>query len=192
MKLSGRKKGAGLFIVAMTATILFAVDAKAQNYSLSTNVLGWATLGTVNAEAGMPVSKNFTVHLQGEYNPFHYDLGGRRRQFKHLKVSAGTKYWPWFVHSGWFISGYADWFKYSTGGVFNKKSYEGNAWGVTIGGGYALILGKGLNLEMGLGAFAGVTDYTRFACIVCGEIEKKKKKVIVTPDNVLIQLTFLF
>lgn len=177
------------FIILM---ILSGGKIKGQNYSVSTNFVGWMEMGTVNMEVGMPVAKNWSVYAQGEYNPFHYDMWGRRRQYKHMEFSTGAKYWPWFVNSGWFISGYVNWIKYSFGGVFDKKSYEGNAIGATVGGGYALMLSKKLNLEMGLGAFAGVTNYTRFSCIKCGKIEVKKKKVIVTPNNVLIQLTMLF
>ena len=54
------------------------------------------------------------------------------------------------------------------------------------------MLSKNLQLEMGLGVFAGVTNYTRFSCIKCGKMEVKKENVIVTPNNALIQLTMLF
>lgn len=179
-------------VIMVAVMILSGGKIKAQNYSVSTNIAGWLEMGTANLEAGIPVAKNWSVYVQGEYNPFHYDMWGKRRQYKHLEFSTGAKYWPWFINSGWFLSGYVNWMKYSFGGVFNEKSYEGNAYGATIGGGYALMLSKSLNLEMGLGAFAGVADYTRFSCIKCGKIEGKKKKIIVAPNNVLIQLTMLF
>ena len=179
-------------VILIGGVVLSSISASAQNYSVSTNLAGWMEMGSVNAEAGMPVAKNWSIYLQGEYNPFHYDMWGRRRQYKHLEFSTGAKFWPWYVNSGWFLSGYVNWIKYSFGGVIDRKSYEGNAVGLTVGGGYALMLSKGLNLEMGLGAFAGATNYTRYSCIKCGKIEAKKKKIIVAPNNVIIQLTMLF
>lgn len=176
----------------LIVALCFAQKSEAQQYSVSTNVFDYIALGTLNAEFGVSASRNYSIHLGVKYNPFHFGKEEKREQLKHISISAGMRYWPWFINSGWFFSSAVTYCKYSYGGVFTKKSYEGRAAGVEIGGGYAWMLAKNVNLELGLGAFAGGTKYKRYSCVRCGVEEREKTKLVVSPSDVLLALTIIF
>ncbi len=181
-----------LAALALSVATLYSGGACGQNISIASNGADLLFLGSINAEAGYPLSRNHTLHAKVSWNPFSFGSGSSRTQYKHLSLSSGARYWPWFVNSGWFVSTYLTWNKFSISGILNKKSYEGSAAGATVGGGYALMLGKGLNLEMGLCAFIGSSTYTTYSCTVCGENEGRSRGFVVAPGNVLLQLTWLF
>lgn len=180
-----------IFIITFIS-ILGVFKLYGQNYSISTNLVDYLALGTLNLELSYPISRNYSLNLRGEYNPFSFKSSSSDLRNKHFAISIGGRYWMWHVNSGWFLGSYIAYSKYSISGIFTKKSYEGNAIGATIGGGYAWMLARGVNLELGLGAFVGVTDYTRYSCVRCGVREKDKTKFFVTPADVLIGLNFLF
>lgn len=181
-----------LAALALSVASLYSEGACGQNISIASNGADLLFLGSMNAEVGIPLSRNFTLHAKTSWNPFSFGSGGSRTQYKHLSVSSGARYWPWFVNSGWFASCYLTWNKFSISGILNKKSYEGSAAGATVGGGYALMLSKGLNLEMGLCAFIGSSTYTRYSCTVCGEKEGKSRGLVAAPGNVLLQIVWVF
>ena len=55
--------------LALAATILMVLSGgkiKGQNYSVSTNFVGWMEMGTLNAEAGMPVAELCRKHAFSE------------------------------------------------------------------------------------------------------------------------------
>ena len=138
--------------VAVAAFLLFACTGlRGQNYSISTNVADWLALGTINVQGSMPVSRHISLRTGAAYNPFTFGSGEKQKYFRRIELSFGARYWPWFVNSGWYLYSYANWAKYAWGGLFTHKAYEGYAYGAKIGGGYALMLDKGINLEMGMG-----------------------------------------
>ena len=163
-----------------------------QNYSISTNAAEWLALGTANIQASVPVSRHYSIQSGAAYNPFTFGNGEKRKYFRRMEFSLGARYWPWFVNSGWFVDGYADWAKFSWGGLFTSKSYEGYAYGVKLRGGYALMLDRGINLEMGGGGFLGFEKYTRYSCTKCGHSEGKKQKFVVSPTALLLGISFIF
>ena len=188
-----RFNAAGLLKGLMIAAALFfSKGAFCQNSSLSTNGVEWLTLGTINAEVGVPVSRHVTVHLSGCYNPFSFGKSSSPLFFRRAEIQFKGRFWPWFVNSGWYLQGGADWCKFSYGGITSKRSYEGYAYGFKAGGGYALLLTKRLNLEMGLGLFLGMADYTKYQCTRCGDPVLKRKKFIVSPADIVLGVSFLF
>ena len=58
--------------------------------------------------------------------------------------------------------------------------------------GYSLMIGSHLNLDFGLGLWAGRTWYTRYACPRCGRTLEKGSRPFVLPDNLIISLTYVF
>ena len=166
----------------------------AQKVQLSTNLLGYANFGTINGEIGLGLSQQFSIYIQGKYNPFEYKFrsGSRQINNKQISVACGGKYWPWYSYSGWFISGQIGWMRYNKGGFFSRSTYEGDAYGVTFSGGYAMLLSPRVNMDFGVGLMGGYTSYTKYACPKCGEILKQGKKIFIAPDNILVQLSYLF
>lgn len=179
--------------VAVAAFLLFACTGlRGQNYSISTNVADWLALGTINVQGSMPVSRHISLRTGAAYNPFTFGSGEKQKYFRRIELSFGARYWPWFVNSGWYLYSYVNWAKYAWGGIFTHKAYEGYAYGAKIGGGYALMLDKGINLEMGMGGFIGMTNYTKYSCPHCGHNEGKKEKFVVAPAGLLLGISFVF
>ena len=186
------KRGALKILVVELVLIFVSCRLEAQQYSLSTNGFDYIAFGTINVKAGCSPLRNYSFHLGFEYNPFQFGNRDSREQFKHISASLEGRYWPWFVNSGWFFSSALTYCKYSFGGIFTKKSYEGRALGVNLGGGYAWMLSKSVNLELGLGAFVGGTKYKRYSCVKCGVEEQEKNKLVVSPSDVLLAITIIF
>ncbi len=161
-----------------------------QRFSISTNTLELLNLGTLNSELGVSVAKNWSLYLQGRYNPFTFNYKDQM-QSRQLNLSIGGRYWPWHTHAGWFLSGEGGYTAYNWGGVINPTTYEGEIVGATFGGGYALLVNRHLNLEFGLGGLIGHNSYTKYACPKCGEILEKKRKLVILPDNVMVQLSYI-
>lgn len=193
-KQNGAMKYKTIILTALALSFAAFCSGRAcgQNISVASNGADWLFLGSINAEVGYPLSRNYTLNAKASWNPFSFGNGSTKTQYKHISVASGVRYWPWFVNSGWFADTYLTWNKFSISGIINKKSYEGSAVGATIGGGYALMLSKGLNLEMGLCAFIGSATYTKYSCTVCGEKEGKSRGFVVSPGNVLLQIAFIF
>ncbi len=178
-----------LFLLFIYGNNLFA-----QRISVATNLLGYINFGTLNAEVGLGVSQHISIYMQGKYNPFEYKggLSGSQINNKQLSVALGCRYWPWHNHSGWFMLGHIGYVNYNRGGIISKSTYEGDAYGITVGAGYALMLNEHLNLDFGAGVMGGYTDYTKYRCPSCGKIETKEKKMFLAPNNLLVQLSYLF
>lgn len=176
-----------LFIIGSCATL------SAQRLTVATNLVGYANFGTINGEIGLGISQHFSLYAQAKFNPFIYKEGSDA-QFhnKQLSLSAGCRYWFWHTWAGWFLMGQAGYSKYNTGGILSDESLVGDAYGVTLGGGYALMLTKRLNIDFGLGIMGGITDYTRYSCPKCGKLEERDKRLFVAPNNILIQLSYMF
>ncbi len=172
----------------------------AQDFSLSTNIIDYLNFGTINGEVGLSISQKWSLSLSGKYNPFTFTNKNKRlsngynkqKQSKQLSFSAGGRYWPWYVNSGWFILGEAGYSAYNWGGIVSETTYQGDLYGATIGGGYALMLSKNLNIEFGAGVMLSYTDYIKYACPKCGERLANRGKFFVMPNNILLQLTYLF
>ena len=181
-------------IRVVVAVVILAASTRlfGQNYSISTNAADWLALGTINVQGSMPVSRHISLRGGAAYNPFTFGSGEKQKYFRRFELSFGARYWPWFVNSGWYLYGYSDWAKYAWGGIFTEKVYEGYAYGAKLGGGYALMLQKGINLEMGMGSFVGLTSYTKYSCPKCGHKEGKKEKFVVAPAGLLLGISFVF
>ena len=127
-----------------------SIPLSGQNYSISTNAADWLALGTINVQGSMPVSRHTSLRTGAAYNPFTFGSGEKQKYFRRVELSFGARYWPWFVNSGWYLYSYAAWAKYALGGIFTHKAYEGYAYGAKLGGGYALMLDKGINLAVAM------------------------------------------
>jgi hypothetical protein len=161
---------------------------RAQKFSISVNLLECARLGTLNLDASYAVGRHWSVTAGARYNPFTFSANDNL-QNRTAAVAAGAKYWFWYANSGWFLNGHAGYGIYNTGGILSEHAYEGNAAFITVGCGYALMLGKKWNLDFGMGVQAGVTSYTKYSCPRCGRIMDRGKKMYLFPSNIMVQLS---
>ena len=175
-------------LLVMAAASMVARSAYGQNVHIATNLLDYLNFGTINAEIGLSPVPKWSFYIKGRYNPFTFNANDNL-QNRTAAVAAGAKYWFWYANSGWFLNGHAGYGIYNTGGILSEHAYEGNAAFITVGCGYALMLGKKWNLDFGMGVQTGVTSYTKYSCPRCGRIMDRGKKMYLFPSNVMVQLS---
>ena len=52
--------------------LLLSFAAGAQQFSVSTNLAGWADFGTANLEAGTAIARHVSLHAGFRYNPWTF------------------------------------------------------------------------------------------------------------------------
>ena len=173
--------------------LLLPVTAQAQRYSVGTNAVDWMTLGTLNAEASVAVSRYVSVHAGAELNPWTFHAGDpdRQMQLRQNSYWAGARWWPWHVYSGWWTGADARYTVYNGGGIRQRETEEGDAIGMGFWGGYAVMLSDRWNLDLGAGFWGGWTRYKTYACPLCGHRLDEGEKAFILPDaRIAIQLIF--
>ena len=183
-----------LRILCLVFLISLPFVSHARRFTVSTNLLGYAELGTLNAEASYAVSRRWSLTAGARYNPFIYNKGDALRQFqyKQQSYSIGVRMWPWHTWSGWWLSTKVRYQEYNTGGIFSQDTYEGDRVGMGLYAGYTLMVSRHFNVEFGLGAWGGVDMYTKYSCPVCGLTVGKGKKGFLLPDDVMISVVYVF
>ena len=181
--------------IAITIISLFvlSVSAFAQRFSVGTNAVDLLSLGTLEAEASVAVSQHWSFHVGAELNPWTWNAGDQETQLQSRQNSywGGGRYWPWHVYSGWWWGADARYSVYNVGGIIKRDTQEGDAYGVGAYGGYSIMLSTYWNLDLGVGLWGGWTNYTRYACPVCGTRVEEGTKPFILPDaRIAIQLIF--
>ena len=181
--------------IAITIISLFvlSVSAFAQRFSVGTNAVDLLSLGTLEAEASVAVSQHWSFHVGAELNPWTWNAGDQKTQLQSRQNSywGVARYWPWLVYSGWWWGADARYSVYNVGGIIKRDTQEGDAYGVGAYGGYSIMLSTYWNLDLGVGLWGGWTNYTRYACPVCGTRVEEGTKPFILPDaRIAIQLIF--
>ena len=194
--------------------LLLSMTAGAQQFSVSTNLAGWADFGTANLEAGTAVARHISLHAGFRYNPWTFrpttseaidalvsrpvpaaiDEFERQDQLQNRKraFNAGIRWWPWHIYSGWWLGARGQWMEYNRGGIFSRSTEEGEAVGAGLSAGYTRMLHRNWNIEFGLGVWGGTTRYTTYACPSCGTVTDGGKKAFILPDDLMVSLIYIF
>jgi hypothetical protein len=182
------------FITLLLCLAFLPGKAGAQDLAVSTNVLDYARLGTLNLEASLGVARHWTLNAGAKYNPFSFDKNGGedQMQLRQRSLSLGTRFWPWHIHSGWWLSAKVQAQEYNEGGVRSLQTEEGERYGGGLGAGYTYMLHKHFNLEVGAGVWAGKNRYTVYACPVCGKETGGGERTFVRPSEILLSLIYIF
>ena len=181
-------------IIILLAALTFGVNASAQDWSLSTNLMDYVSLGTINMEGSVAAGRYLSVNASVRYNPWTFQQGdpAKQMQNRHQTYAAGVRYWPWHIYSGWWFSGMAQYQEYNRGGIFSQKTEEGDAFGLSIGAGYSLMIHEHFNIDFGLAFWGGQKTYVTYACPSCGKITDKGRKWFVMPNEVRVALQYIF
>lgn len=182
-------------IVALSWTAAcIPVPAGAQKVAVSTNLAGLANWGTLNCEGSWAVARHWSLTAGLRYNPFTFQGGADdgTRQLRQRTFALGTRYWPWHIYSGWWLSAKAQYQEYNIGGFSSPETREGDRFGAALGGGYTYMLSRHFNLEAGAGAWAGMDRYTLYACPTCGRTLDKGNRKFLMLNEVLLGLTYVF
>lgn len=171
-------------------TLLLAVfPANAQRFSISTNLLDYANLGTLNLDASYGVDRHWSVGAAVKYNPY------TSRQRSGI---LNARFWPWHIYSGWWVSGSMRYQEYNTGGyktfkkVVDEATTEGDRLGGGLSGGYSYMLGKHFNLDIGAGFWMGYDIFKIFSCPTCGSVVGSGRKFFVLPSDLTLGISYVF
>ncbi len=178
--------------VTVTVLLLCSQPLRAQKWSIGTNLLDYANFLTINAEAGVSLHQHWSLTAEGRYNPFYFQGRSRQIQNKKLAISAGARYWPFFVYSGFYYGARLQWCRYSSGGIFSQKAREGDAFGMGLNFGYSLMLTKHLNIEFGIGLWFGGTTFREYRSLPCGKLTDWGTKAFIAPDDIQINILYYF
>ena len=59
-------------IIILLAALTFGVNASAQDWSLSTNLMDYVSLGTINVEGSVAAGRYLSVNASVRYNPWTF------------------------------------------------------------------------------------------------------------------------
>lgn len=151
-------------------------------FAIGANLGGLLSGATVSVEASAGVSRHFSIDAAARYNPW-FEASRQR------SVALGTRWWPWYVYSGWWFSGKA---RYQEFNAVEDLSTEGDRYGGSISVGYSRLLGKHFNLDIGFGMWGGYESYSVYECETCGAIREQGEKYFLRADEFIIALTYIF
>lgn len=182
------------FIISAIALMAVCQSADAQKFAISTNVLDYACLGTMNVEGSYSLSRRWSISAGARYNPFTFRSSDPQRQFqiRQHSYSLGARLWPWHTSSGWWFAGKARYQGYNSGGIVSSATREGDRVGAGLYAGYTHMLGPHFNLEFGLGAWAGLDWYDIYSCQVCGLTLDSGRSAFILPDDILLAVVYVF
>ena len=179
------------FIIIL-AGFLSCTLLTAQDFSVSTNLVDYANLGTLNLEASYGFSRHWSVGASLRYNPFTYGQGEEMKSNRLRSVAAGARYWPWHIFSGWWLCGKLQAEEYNLGGFKSPETSEGDRFGGGVSGGYSYMLGHHFNVELGAGIWSGYNRYVVYQCPHCGKVVEKGANFFVLPSDIMLSLSYIF
>lgn len=169
--------------------------ASAQKLAVSTDMLGYADFVTLNGEVSYSLSRHWSANAGFRYNPFTFQSGAEDAHLisnRQRTFSAGARYWPWHVFSGWWVSGKVQYQEYNRGGIRHLETREGDRYGAGAAAGFTYMVSRWMNLEFSLGAWAGKDDHTVFECPQCGARVEQGESFFVLPNDIMLALSFVF
>lgn len=183
-----------VLMLSLLFMLYAAFPVGAKKISVSTNLLGYAALGTMNAELSYSVARKWSITADFRYNPFTFGKANPRQQFqmRQQSYSLGARYWLWHTMSGWWLSSKLRYQEYNCGGIFSRQTEEGDRLGVGLCSGYTYMLAPHLNMEFGIGLWGGVGAYKRYSCPKCGLTVGQGRKFFLLPDDIMISLVYVF
>ena len=183
-----------IMISLLVAGIMAAsVPACAQRISMSTDLLGYACLGTLNADVSYSMSKRWSIGVGLRYNPFTFNSGDPQNQLqlRQRSLSLGARLWPWHTGSGWWFAGKIRGQEYNWGGLLSRETEEGIRFGAGIYSGYTHMLSRHFSLEFGLGLWGGYRSYRKYSCQKCGTTVDRGHGAFMLPDDISLSLVYV-
>lgn len=176
-------------LIVLSFLLVTAFTGRAQIVSVQTNVLDYAALGTLNLQAQVSFAQNYSVFVDGRINPWKFGNAEDPMQLAHKKLSAGLRFWPWYVYSGWWVGASVQWSDFTRRKIFklpNVVAKNGVGGGLSFG--YSFMLHKNLNLDLGAGVCV-----TRYSSYVVNDIpDNKGSQTFVEPDFLSVSLVYVF
>lgn len=171
-------------------------DKQDPHFALSTNLLSWLMLGTINVGAQYEVGQHFTLESKLKFNPWSFRLK-QENQFEiaQQSFSFGARYWPWYAYSGFWVSAAVQAKNYRVGGMpswLKMYNEEGSAYGAVIALGYSFMVNSWMNVDLGIGGWGGYKHCTRYSDGRFDQPIGTREKWFFSPDDISLSLVFLF
>ena len=179
-------------IILTAAFLLLGTAARAQRFSVATNVVDYADFGTLNLEGDVAVGRQWTFVAGAKYNPFLYKADTEPLSARQQLYAAGVRFWPWHVFSGWWLGGKVQYQEYNRGGIRSAETDEGDRYGAGLSAGFSYMLHPHLNVSVGAGVWAGYQRYTLYSCPVCGVTQGSGEKTFILPNDLAVSLSYVF
>lgn len=181
-------------LVIFAAFVMLSLPSLAQKVSVSTDLLDYARLGTLNADVSYAFARHWSVTAGVRYNPFTFRGANPEKQFqlRQQSYALGIRLWPWHIWSGWWFASKLRWQEYNEGGILSRKTSEGDRFGAGLYAGYTHMITRHLNIEFGVGLWAGKDIYRTYACQTCGLTLQQGQKFFILPDDFMIALAYVF
>ncbi len=183
-----------LVVIMTLLAALAAEECRAQRFSVSTNILDYVSLGTMNVEGTYSFSRRFSITAGARYNPFIFRKSDPEKQvrLRQQSYSLGVRMWPWHTGSGWWFAGKGRYQEYNFGGLTSRRTREGDRLGMGLYTGYTHMLSPHFNLELGLGLWGGLDFYREYSCQVCGLTLGEGRTGFILPDDIMISVAYVF
>ena len=183
-------------IILLAFLMVFAAGNKcaAQKVSVSTNLMDWAYLWTVNGELGFSVDQHFSLVAGGKVNPWNFEKPNGKDIYNCQSTAyVGARYWPWYVFSGWWMGAKAQYSSFSNTGLWSDKLTEGKSIGAGLSAGYTFMLNERLNLDLGLGFWGGYRlKYNIYDSPATMVPMGTGSKGFIAPDELTVALMYIF
>ena len=176
----------------VVAVFLSHMEMDAQKFSVSTNLLGYAALGTMNLDASYALSRRWSLVAGVIYNPFSFSSGEDQYQMRQLSYCLGARLWPWHIWSGWWFASKIRYQEYNMGGILSPQTEEGDRIGAGLYSGYTYMDSRHFNMEFGLGFWAGLDKYRKYSCPKCGLTLQQGDRAFILPDDLIVSLVYVF
>lgn len=174
---------------------LLSFSLSAQRFAVGANIVDLADYGTLNVEAGYSLSQHFSVVGGVKFNPWDFSTESDAVYKKLFAAYAGARYWPWYTNTGLWFQAKGQYADYSITGTWRHALDEGRAAGIGVAAGYSFMLNRFLNLEFGLGAWAGkLFMHNLYECADCSRLRESESgpRGFVDLDNVSVTLSYIF
>lgn len=177
-------------ILFILTSIFITTAAHAQFASVSTNLAGWAATN-VNVAMDFSLNKRNTINIPVSGNPFSFG----ETEWKHIAVQPGWRHWFVERYVGHFISPSLFYANYQLG--YNRKTYQGNAYGASFSWGYSVLLSTRWNFLVEIGAGIIYTCYDeKLRSKYYGPFEDEytyhHQRVLVMPTKINLSFSYLF
>lgn len=164
-------------LLALAAAAFIGGQVSAQEISLKTNALYWAT-ATPNLAVEFGVGQRMTVELAGGYN--NWPLGrsdwanGDNKRMSHFIVRPSVRYW----FGGYFAGAHLYGGEFNVQGtgpftILKNNRHEGYFLGGGVSAGHRWQIGCRWAIEAELGVGYAYVDYERYGCSRCDPVVKK-------------------
>ena len=183
-------------IILLSFLLLLCAGHKgyAQKVSVSTDIVDWAYLWTVNGEVNVSVDQHFTVLAGGKINPWKFDKKSGEEFYDYqMTAYAGARYWPWHVFAGWWIGAKAQYSSFERTGIINQTLKTGKSVGAGLSAGYTFMLNERLTLEVGAGFWGGSRlKYAEYDSPATMNPLETKRKGFIAADELTVALMYIF